>query len=240
MVLIKIESLSQKELEHIAIQEGVQDAASLSREELIEILRDIYDDERDDEAQGGEDNIQRRFVTWLTDYRGDGSEVTSLPGVEDLPELYPETSIHVMMKNATWLYCYWSLSPLDVEKIEEEHGRFSTFLHVELKDGGLLVDSYDISVGNDDVEWNININANRGQARVQLVLETSDGKRLTVAQSRPVTLVSCYWLEHAGEIAQNEDLLRRELGLITNREGQILTCETVQLIVQKIEKEGVR
>ena len=118
MVLIKIESLSQKELEHIAVQEGVHDAASMSRDELIETLREIYEDESDDSQMGGEDNIQRKFVTWLTDYRGEGSELTSLPGVVDLPDLYNETSIHLLTKNATWLYCYWSIANFDREKFD--------------------------------------------------------------------------------------------------------------------------
>ena len=177
MVLIKIESLSQKELEHIAVQEGVSDAASMTREELIETLKDIYEDERDDEYSGGEDNIQRRFVTWLTDYRGDGSEITSLPGVEELPELYAETSIHVLMKNATWLYCYWSIAPLEAEKLSQEHGSFSLLLHVSVSENGQTIDSYDISIGNDDVEWNINVNSSRGEARVDLVAECAESWR---------------------------------------------------------------
>ena len=130
MVLIKIESLSRKELEHIALQEGVAQAPEMSRDELIDVLKDIYDDESGDDEQG-EANIQRRFVTWLTDYRGDGSELTSLPGVEELPESYNETSIHVMMKNPTWLYCYWSLSPLDAEHFSGE-GSWRLLLHVTL------------------------------------------------------------------------------------------------------------
>ena len=42
MVLIKIESLSRKELEHIALQEGVAQAPEMSRDELIDVLKDIY------------------------------------------------------------------------------------------------------------------------------------------------------------------------------------------------------
>ena len=185
MVLIKIESLSQKELEHIALQEGVQNASSLSRDELIETLKDIYEDEREDFYEGGEDNIQRRFVTWLTDYRGDGSEVTSLPGVEELPELYPETSIHVLSKSATWLFCYWSIAT----------------------------------------------------AKVDLVVENAEGRREVLALSESVQLVSCYWLEHADQIRSDADLLEREFSLLTNREGTVLPCETVEAIVRRIEQE---
>ena len=209
MVLIKIESLSQKELEHIALQEGV----------------------------GGEDNIQRRFVTWLTDYRGDGSEVTSLPGVEELPELYPETSIHVLSKSATWLFCYWSIAPLDAERLSQELGSYDVLLHVTVSEDGQEVDSYDISVGENDYQWNINVSSTRGTAKVDLVVENAEGRREVLALSESVQLVSCYWLEHADQIRSDADLLEREFSLLTNREGTVLPCETVEAIVRRIEQE---
>lgn len=238
MVLIKIESLSRKELEHIALQEGVAQAPEMSRDELIDVLKDIYDDESGDDEQG-EANIQRRFVTWLTDYRGDGSELTSLPGVEELPESYNETSIHVMMKNPTWLYCYWSLSPLDAEHFSGE-GSWRLLLHVTLNDtDGSLLDSYDIAVDGGDSEWNINISANHGTAMVSLEVELADRSRRTLARSVRVPLVSCYWLEHPDEMAQDADLLRRQLGLLTNREGGTIPCETVDRIVEKLKEEGI-
>ena len=237
MVLIKIESLSQKELEHIALQEGVQNVSSLSRDELIETLKDIYEDEREDFYEGGEDNIQRRFVTWLTDYRGDGSEVTSLPGVEELPELYPETSIHVLSKSATWLFCYWSIAPLDAERLSQELGNYDVLLHVTVSEDGQEVDSYDISVGENDYQWNINVSSTRGTAKVDLVVENAEGRREVLALSESVQLVSCYWLEHADQIRSDADLLEREFSLLTNREGTVLPCETVEAIVRRIEQE---
>ena len=237
MVLIKIESLSQKELEHIAIQEGVQDVSSLSRDELIETLKDIYEDERDDIYEGGEDNVQRRFVTWLTDYRGEASEVTSLPGVEELPELYPETSIHVLTKSATWLFCYWSIAPLDIERLTQKLGAYDILLHVVVSEDGQEVDSYDINVGSSDYQWNINVSSTHGSAKVDLVVENAQGRREVLASSESVQLVSCYWLEHQQEISASTDLLERELTLLTNREGTVLPCETVEAIVRTIEQE---
>ena len=239
MVLIKIDSLSQKELEYIAEQEGIDNASDMSRDDLIECLRDLYDDEKSDAEEGGEENIQRRFVSALTDYRGGASDVTSLPGVEELPELYAETSVHVLLKNATWLYCYWSLAPLDMEKLTQELGDFELLLHVTVSEEGQIIDSYDISVSFDDCQWNINVNAPRGLAQVSLVAQNSSGRRVELAQSGQVQLVTCYWLEHRDEIRSNEDLLRLELGLLTNREGAILSCETVESIVDCIKEEGV-
>ena len=237
MVLIKIESLSQKELEHIAVQEGVRDAASMSRDELIETLREIYEDESDDSQMGGEDNIQRKFVTWLTDYRGEGSELTSLPGVVDLPDLYNETSIHLLTKNATWLYCYWSIANFDREKFDAEYSRYRFLINVRLFNDDEVLDSYDIDISDSDVEWNINVNTSALHAQVSLVLVADEKERKTLVSSETVDLVSIYWLNHRNEISGNEALLRRELSLLTNRDGYILPSESVESIVQCIREE---
>ena len=192
MVLIKIESLSQKELEHIALQEGVQNVSSLSRDELIETLKDIYEDERED---------------------------------------------FYLSKSATWLFCYWSIAPLDAERLSQELGNYDVLLHVTVSEDGQEVDSYDISVGENDYQWNINVSSTRGTAKVDLVVENAEGRREVLALSESVQIVSCYWLEHADQIRSDADLLEREFSLLTNREGTVLPCETVEAIVRRIEQE---
>ena len=61
--------------------------------------------------------------------------------------------------------------------------------------------------------------------------------KMTLASSEVVDLVSIYWLNHKEEISGNEALLRRELSLLTNRDGLILPCESVESIVQSIREE---
>ena len=237
MILIKIESLSRKELEYIAIQEGIQDASSLTRDELIETLKEIYEDDNQDETPFVQDSVQRKFVTWLTDYRGEGSEVTSLPGVEELPELYSGTSIHILTKNATWIYCYWSISPLDAEKFATEYPGYKILLNVRLSENGNVVDVYDIAVEESDVQWSINVNNTRGSAQVNLVLQDREGERHVIAESESIALVYSYWLENPEAVRENKDLIRRQLSLVTNREGVVLSCETVEGIVRIIKDE---
>ena len=119
MVLIKIDSLSQNELEYIAQQQGIKDFDTLSREELIDELKEIYDDDYSESLSVTGENVNKRYVAGLSAYRGDvNEELPSLPGVEKLPELYPETAIHVLNKNASWLYCYWSIAPGDLESYD--------------------------------------------------------------------------------------------------------------------------
>ena len=50
MILIKIDSLSTQELRNIAEREGIEEYATLDRADLIQVLREIY--EEDDDVAG--------------------------------------------------------------------------------------------------------------------------------------------------------------------------------------------
>lgn len=232
MVLIQIDSLSLTELRCIAEQEGIDGIESLSREELIDLLQEFYEDDSDDNQS--EENLSRRFVSSLTDYRGDEAQVNSLPGVEKLPTLYPETSIHALSKNSTWVYCYWSLSPLDMEKFNEKYGDWNLVLVISM-DGDSQY-SFDISVGKDDTDWNINVPRMNGALSIALVLQAGD-ERVKLATSETIPLVSLWWLDHASEAVGKEDLVKRYLCLLTSRDGQFTSCLAVHDILDNIKKE---
>ena len=42
MILVNVESLSESELRSIAMQEGIDGAGALSREEIVSLLEDMY------------------------------------------------------------------------------------------------------------------------------------------------------------------------------------------------------
>ena len=69
------------------------------------------------------------------------------------------------------------------------------------------------------------------------MLVADEKERKTLVSSETVDLVSIYWLNHRNEISGNEALLRRELSLLTNRDGYILPSESVESIVQCIREE---
>ena len=115
MVLINIESLSDNELRIIAQQEELEDWDSLTRQELIDELQDLYDEDID--RTNDIVSSSRKFVNTLTDVQTDN--VLSLPGVEALPDQYNETSIHLIMKDFNWAYVFWSLSVQQMKELEE-------------------------------------------------------------------------------------------------------------------------
>ncbi|MGN0906245.1 MAG: DUF4912 domain-containing protein [Bullifex sp.] len=236
MVLIKIDSLSQKELEYIAGQEGIEDFDTLSREELIDVLKDIYEDEDSDTPNVTGENVNKRYVAGLSDYRGDVDEnVPSLPGVERLPLLYPETSVHILSKNASWLYCYWSVAPSDLEQYDQKFGEYSLLLSVCVT-GRSGVEKYEIEIGREDSEWNINVPHTDGSAKVSLMLRKGEATYL-LSESETLPLVDCYWLNNPVSVPSDESLFRRYLAPLTNREGYLFPSEIVEEIINNIRSE---
>lgn len=237
MVLINIDSLSLNELAYIAQIEDIQGYEDMSRDELIDELKELYEEEDDVNQVPGGENLNKRFLAGLTDYRGETSEVDSLPGVEALPELYSETCINLLTKNASWLYCYWSISPLDQEKLAERYPGHTLLLNVVIKEEGRSEYNYDIPISEADHEWNISVPHHVGTCLVELMLQDTEGNRFVICSSKEVELMYCYWVEHAEEAKNNEDLIRRYLSLLTNKYGHITNCSTVAEVVDMIKHE---
>ena len=72
------------------MQECIDGADSLSREDLISRLEEKYE-EYDQDTDSKDPNL--RYMSGLTDYRDISKYVENLPGVEELPESYPDTEI---------------------------------------------------------------------------------------------------------------------------------------------------
>ena len=231
MILVNIDSLSLSELKNIAQEEGIN-IDDLTRDEIISELRDKYADESDTDSAIGEDS-NLRYLSGITDYREINEYVAALPGVEQLPESYPDTEIHLMLKSSSWAYCYWQLSQMDSDRIANASG--SLFLAVSIIRSG-AEELYDIPVSLSDDEWNIGIPYGDGSASVSLVSEI-DGEREVIASSKPVTLIDSYWLNHRDEMKESDSLYRLYMSLLTTREGQIVDNPVVQDIAALFREE---
>ncbi len=230
MILIKIDSLSTQELRNIAETEGVEDFQNLDREDLIQTLRDIYEED-DDVAERGD--VNRRFLYGITDYRDIDKTVVELPGVEDLPERYPTTEIHIMYKNPNWAYCYWDISPQDMLKLEEA-GVKELRLRSTVIDGDKS-EVFDIPVSLEDKEWTLSLRSNGGECFASLIVEIN-GEELELAHSSSLSLIKSYWLDHADEIKDNDNLFKIYLSLLTTKEGYVAESPLLDDILEKAEE----
>ncbi len=225
MILVNIESLSVDELRGIAEQEGIGNIEALSREDIIELLREKYEEEDDSEIARNDPNL--RYLSGITDYREISDYVEGLPGVEELPESYPETEIHLILRNSSWAYCFWSVASLMSDHIADEGG--SLLLAVEIHVDG-RTETYDVPVSMTDSEWNIGIPYGDGYCQVSLV-SVIDGERRSLAVSGRITLVYSYWLSHKDEMRESDALYRIYLSMLSSKEGELAPSATVRDII---------
>lgn len=231
MILVNIESLSLSELRSIAEQEGIEDSPILDREELIDALRERYED--DDEADSGDANT--RYLSGITDFRGIGDYVGGLPGVVDLPDDYSETEIHLVLRNCLWAYCYWTFSQQEADEIADT-GR-SVFLSVAIMVDGRM-DRFEVPAALGDSEWNLSIPYGDGWAEVSLVSE-KDGDRRVHAVSKRIQLIDSYWLRHRDEMKSSDMLYRIYLSMLTTKEGALVENQVVEDIVELFREEDI-
>lgn len=238
MIPVNLELLSTDELRNLSEQERIEGFVDMSREELIEGLTEKYEDERTSDSleEDKKSSLNIKNVSSFTDYRDNSEKVTQLPGVEDLPEKYEETSIHLLYKNSDWGYAFWSISTLDQNEIEEKHGVPYLVVNMYSKKG--VKESYDIELSESDNEWNIGISYETQSVTAYICVEFPDGRRDTLAQSNTLELSSVYWLDHQDEMKANDSLFKVYLSLITTKTGEVINNSVVSEILSSYAKGG--
>ncbi|MBQ0071582.1 MAG: DUF4912 domain-containing protein [Spirochaetales bacterium] len=231
MVQINLESLSTEELKNLAEQEKIDGFEDMDRDDLIQELSDVLESDpnfvpADEKSEG----VYVKYVSSFTDYEEISNSVQELPGVEELPEYYQETAIHLLYKNSDWGYAFWSISSMDQEKIDEEKGTPILVVSVTYKDGNK--ENYDIPISPEDKEWNIGFSYNGMTCNVSLVVVYPNGKRSTLCQSNTLKLASSYWLNHPEEMKENDTLFKVYLSLLSTKTGDIINNTIVKDIMR--------
>ena len=238
MILVNLEQLSTDELRNLSEQEKIEGFEELSREELIQELSEKYEEEYTayglDEDKKSDLNI--KYVSSFTDYTDNSENITQLPGVEDLPDHYEETSIHLLSKNSDWGYAFWSISTLDQEKIDEKKGVPLLIVTLTRKDEDK--ECYDIPISDEDDEWNIGFSYESKSIIVSLCVDYPDGSRDTLAQSKPLEMSSSYWIDHKDKMRENDSLFKVYLSLITTKTGEIINNSIVKEIIAEYTEGG--
>jgi hypothetical protein len=241
MILINIDSLSTTELQYIAKQEGFENWQTLDRAALIEELEDAYDEQVDDNLSSGAKYsvARKRFCNALTDYRGNQQDVNDLPGVEDLPENYAETAIHLLLRDPEWGYAYWALSPATKAMVISEPNahKGELFLRVtKIECKGKEPKTFDISVGVDDSQWNINLADMGCSYSVALCFKDHKGVITSLAESKCIETFFPYWADHYEEIAMNRKLFSIHFSSLVTKEGEVADNAILHEIAQTLSK----
>jgi len=229
MVLINIESLSDNELRIIAQQEELEDWASLSRQELIDELQDLYDEDNERTLDSDAGSSRRKFVNTLTDVQSDN--VLSLPGVEALPDQYNETCIHLIMKDFNWAYVFWSLSAQQLKELEDS-GCSLILRNTRLNDEGEEEAVYDIDVSLSDNSWTVELPYVGYTYMVSLVASCGE-KETVICQSTSLTTTSSWLSKHAEELG-DDITFRTILSSLIRKGGEVIANGQVKAMVDNL------
>ncbi len=237
MVLINLGALSDSELRYIAQQEGFGDWEDADREDLIERLQEKYEDEDNPVPETKGAGTTRRYLTSLTDFGMEASSSDELPGAEKLPEDYNSTSIHLLIRDPQWAYVYWSVAPATREVLDDKNG-CGLFLRVRLQqEGSEIPVDFDIEVGLNDSEWNINLNDSSGVYSILLCYRQADGTIQQLATSGSVAMYRPYWADHYAEIGAEADLFNIYFSSLVTRSGEPVDNQIIRNIA-RIFTEG--
>ncbi len=239
MILINIDSLSTTELQYIAQQEGLENWQTLAREELIDELEEAYGEQDDDVSSSWQKSkaSRKRFCNALTDFRGNMQNVQCLPGVEDLPDVYAETAIHLLLRDPVWAYAYWSLSPATKIQVFGEEDQLGGTLFLRVSSKSMLTGeekTFDITVGVDDTQWNVNLPDIGHSYRVALCYKNKKGQEISLAESKDVSTYPSYWADHYHEMAMDANLFNVHYSSLVTKEGEIVDNAVLQEIAQTL------
>jgi hypothetical protein len=238
MILVDIGNLSFQELKYLAKQEGIEDYDSLSKDDLIDELSDIFDivDGTIQLNNRLQNTSGQRYVNALSD-SSTTRDVQDLPGVEELTELYMETSIHFMLSDLSWGFAYWSISPLSKAKLLEEDETFlsNVFLRVTSTNNETQETTYyDISVDKDDTCWSINLAELGCTYQVSLCVQNNVGIIVALAQSIAISVPLPYWFKHSQELEKNPVLFNSSFSSIITKQGEYKDTLVVKSVITKL------
>ncbi len=240
MILINIDSLSTTELQYIAQQEQLDDWKSLDREELIDALEEAFGEQDDEVTSAQKGKVHRnRYCNSLTDYRGDQQKVNDLPGVEQLPENYLDTSIHLLQRDPQWAYAYWSLSTASQLMVFGEDGQQPSTLFLRVQQSNLsdgTVKTFDIEVSVSDHQWNINLPDTGCSYLVDLCWRDKKGNEMSLAQSKSIETYPAYWQEHLDDLIEDRDLYLTHFSALVTKEGDIVDNAVIRDLAQHLSK----
>ncbi|MBR2281664.1 MAG: DUF4912 domain-containing protein [Spirochaetales bacterium] len=232
MLLINIESLSENELRYIAKQEDLEDWDSLSRDELIDELENLYEDDGDvrNNLSG---SSKHKFVNTLTDVASD--DALSLPGVQALPESYNETSIHIVMKDFNWAYVFWSISNQQLAELEGVCN--SLILRTERLDGKGVVDAiYDIEVSFSDDNWTVELPYLGYSYQVCIVAKNEESETI-ICKSSVVTTTKSWFAAHPDELRDGA-VFRKFFSSLVSNGGIVSENRQVQDLIEMLSDNG--
>jgi len=232
MVLIKLDALSDVELRYIAQKETIENFENLSREELIDVLEDFYDENESLKSSSSVHNPSlHRFCKGLIEF--ESIAMLSLPGVEDLPQQYLETSIHLVEKDPYWAYVFWSISPNDKVRLYESYANFTIVLRTLVLENDKVKEKFDIIVTGKDSDWNIAL-PSFGKKYISQLIAVMGDKQEILAESKPIETPE-FDLKKKVEDIKNSKNAALLLSSLVSKNGEVMDNRLIKEIFSELD-----
>lgn len=225
MVLLNISTLSDEEIRYIAQQEEIDGWDTLERQDLIELIQEIYEDSSDLQQ---EDN-ERFSHKYIHNISKTDSEVPLFPGVEPVRDDYNETYIHMVLKDRSWVYAYWEIS--ENRKKELEEASKEVLIKVTaLATADEEETSYEISVQDSDRSWTIELPLEGREYVLSLVARSASQEDEVLASTQKLYKSRIYFKDHQEELSKPE-VFHIMVPPMTSISGKVRKNETVREII---------
>jgi hypothetical protein len=241
MIAPNIEAMSLGELRYLAFKQGLTKAYSWEREELIDALIELYEELDIEISEGGDSystSAQHRYMNSLIEHFSEDT-YANLPGIEDLPDNYPETKINLLFKDPYWAHAYWNICPADIQKLDQAYEKYSLFLRVQIhrtKDGKLDAESFEIEIDKCDTSWNVNLIERGRQYSISLNYRDKEGNSGMLSQSEQIETPKCYWNDNLDELNDEKTFTLLFSSLVT-KGGQLVESPMLREIVERLDQQ---
>lgn len=238
----KFTSLSMEDLLVLADREGLKDPEKYDRQELIEIIVEIRDEKLANRLMNNDImRLKGKKYDIYLDEIGDNPDVQGFP----IPDQYPETSIHLLLRDPYWAFAYWELNQHEFQELKEAHDGVSLSLKVyELSVGDTRPDdprsSFDIPIDEQDSSWYINLPHPGSSYLVDLVVQSFDGLQELLCRSNIIESPGGVWLRDPFSLQRDKDAFRLFLAGFSDANGVNTDNILVREILAEIEANSDR
>ncbi len=218
MTKARLRSLSYEELSKIAEQGQINIIQDMDKESLVSVIFEALEDERLDREETNNLTIQIEAKKYTVSQ--DEELFLDFGGDAVLPSRYEETRLVLMLRDPSWVYCYWDIEDRILGELSQNTEYSGLILRVlELADSDWrkdsIVDWFDIPIQFGDLSRYINLPSEDSFYGVEIHAQLGE-KEALVARSNIVESSRDYMAPSRGEDNNKRDKLIELSGFSTD------------------------
>jgi len=214
----RLQSLSVEELHYIAKKHDIEDHQDLSRLELIEIILEIMEEEKQERFSDNNSiiSIEEKKFEIIKDEELDFQEEDPFP----LPEKYNETELFFLLRDPSWAFAYWNIAPNTMSDYKSDPSFEELFFRVYELTGPQyapknVIDYYEIPLALNDTSRYINLPHAESYYCVELIARYAAEEK-SILRSQAIYSPKDTFHSEEGEQQQNLKKILKLSGLYSS------------------------